>query len=162
MMGYTHAAAGAVAGAAVGQMVGSPGLGAVVGALAALLPDIDHPGSVIGSRVRPVSVLMEFFSGHRTITHTIWFCLAVGLLAGFAGRMVAVTFTGLNFDPLPIAVVAVLGSMTHLVLDCLTKSGVRPFAPLWNLTIHGNVTTGNFIIELPITVLCLFVLRTFF
>lgn len=162
MMGYTHAAAGAAAGAAVGQMVGSPGLGAVVGALAALLPDIDHPGSVIGSRVRPVSVLLEFFSGHRTITHTIWFCLAVGLLAGFIGRMVAVTFTGLNFDPLPVAVVAVLGSMTHLVLDALTLSGVKPFVPLCDVTIHGHVRTGNFIAEVSITVLCLFGLRAFF
>jgi len=162
MMGYTHAAAGAVAGAAVGQMAGSPGLGLVIGALAALMPDIDHPGSIIGSRMRPISVLLEFFAGHRTITHTVWFCLAVGLLAGFVGRMVAITFRGLNFSPLLVAVIALLGSITHLALDALTLSGIKPFAPVCNTTIHGHVRTGNFIAELSITVVCLFCLKTFF
>jgi inner membrane protein len=154
MMGYTHAAVGAVAGASIGQMAGSPWLGGIIGALAALAPDIDHPGSLMGSRFRVISVLLEFFAGHRTVTHTVWFCFVVGLLAGFIGRMAAVTF-GLYVNPLLLFGIAFLGSVTHLALDALTLSGVKPFAPLWDVAIRGHVRTGNFIAELSIIVLCL-------
>lgn len=161
MMGYTHAAVGAITGASIGQMAGSPWLGALVGGIGALMPDIDHPGSIVGSRFRVISVLLEFFAGHRTVTHTVWFCLAVGLFTGFIGRMVAVTF-GLYINSFLLIGIAFLGSITHLALDALTLSGVKPFAPLCNVTLHGHIRTGNFIAELSIIVLCLFGFKVIF
>lgn len=158
-MGYTHAAAGAIVGAAVGQIAGLPGFGASIGALAAVLPDVDHPGSVIGRRLRPASVLLEVTAGHRTITHTVWFCLGVGILAGFAGRMFHCSF-GQIFNSAPTWLwfcAAISGAMSHLLLDGLTHSGVEPFSPVLSLSLRGTVRTGG-ILELPITAVLLIAL----
>ncbi|MDH7577169.1 MAG: metal-dependent hydrolase [Bacillota bacterium] len=153
MRGYTHAAAGALAGALVGHCTGVPAGGAAaLGALAALLPDIDHPGSIIGRRLRPASVLLEVAAGHRTITHTVWFCLGLGILAGFAGRMFHCSFGQIIYSA-PTWVwfcTAVLGAMSHLLLDGLTRSGVEPFSPVLAISIRGPLRTGS-VFELPIT-----------
>jgi len=159
MMGYTHAAAGAFVGAAVGQIAGMPGFGASIGALAAVLPDIDHPGSIIGRHLRPASVLLEVTAGHRTITHTMWFCLGIGVLAGFSARMFQCSI-GQFFNSAPTWLwfcVAVLGAMSHLLLDGLTHSGVEPFSPVLSLSFRGPVRTGG-ILELPVTAVLLLAL----
>ena len=153
MTGRTHAAAGAFFGALAGHAAGSPEAGAAIGALAALLPDVDTPGSIIGRRVRFVSVLLEALAGHRTVCHTVWFCLLVA--AGFAalGSWAAGLVPGASaLWGFP----ALAGGLSHLALDAATVSGVEPFAPLalpgrlaFLAHPHGPLKTGAWWQEIP-------------
>jgi len=108
MLGPSHAATGLLTGAAVGTLLGShvadPFICAAVGAGAALLPDLDEPGSTVGrslgAATEGVSRLLRSASraayeatatpyelkagkdgGHRHLTHTIPAVLVFGLLA---------------------------------------------------------------------------------
>ncbi len=93
-------------------------LGVAVAALAALLPDVDTPSSVVG---RWVPVLPRLLS-HRGITHSL---LALGLLAW--GLSVAV---GHCADGRWLAVAAWVGYASSIVGDMLTLDGVRLLWPL--------------------------------
>ncbi len=121
MTGTTHFSAGAALGALAGALAGQPLAGAAVGGIAGLVADIDHPGSRLGRKVRPLAILLEERWGHReSPVHTLFFLvptgLVLGLMAGIAvGHAVVLTLAG------------VLGAVSHLVLDAMTKSGVRPF-----------------------------------
>lgn len=152
MTGSTHAAAGAFLGALTGAALGSPEAGAVAGGLAALLPDLDHPGSAIGRRVPVIPALLEAVAGHRTITHTVWFCFAVAAGFGFLGNWL--TGFGLTAH-MPkgflLALPALIGSLSHLALDACTRSGVEPLAPLLPWHPRGPVVTGSWLVELPLT-----------
>lgn len=154
MTGATHLVAGALAGALAGRFVGSPAAGMAVGAVSALLPDVDHPGSWAGRWLRPLAVALEMAAGHRTVTHTVWFCAAVAALAGLAaaalGPYAAALGLARAWPSLRAAVYAALGSLSHLALDACTRSGVEPFAPLrlppwlwWLEHPRGPVTTGG-------------------
>jgi inner membrane protein len=94
--------------------------GAVVGGFSGILPDIDYPGSMAGKLFRPVAVWLEEKSRHReSLTHTVWFCAVTGYIAGYIGELL----TGAQ----GLIVAGLLGSLSHLVLDGMTRSGVRPF-----------------------------------
>lgn len=156
MTGRTHAAAGAFFGALAGHAIGSPEAGLAVGALAALTPDIDVPGSIIGRRVRPVSVLLEALAGHRTVCHTLWFCLLVAAAFAALGSWVAGFLKGASaLWGFP----ALAGALSHLALDAATVTGVEPFAPLplpgrlaFLAHPRGPLTTGTWWQEMPVMV----------
>lgn len=159
MTGRAHIAAGAFAGALAGKLTGNPAAGMAVGALAGLLPDIDHPGSLLGRKVRPLAVLFENLAGHRSVTHTVWFSLLVGTVFVFA----AAVFSAVLSASVPLAVfglAGVFGSLSHIVLDGCTKSGVRPFEPL-SLGgsfshfehLNGPLVTGDPFVEWPACVM---------
>lgn len=122
MMGATHMTAGVLVGYTVGQLAGLPlpetGVLAVVGAVAALLPDLDHPQSLIRQRTGFVGTLAGFWMRHRGITHTIPVAVLAGLIVALLG-------------PPVLAVTVFAGYASHLLLDALTRSGV-PLA--WPLT----------------------------
>lgn len=87
-------------------------LGAVLAVGTATLPDVDQPLA----RVR-----------HRGPTHTVWFALLVGLVAG-AG-------TALVLPSTPAAfrfglVVGTGGVLAHLAGDVVTPMGISPLAPV--------------------------------
>ncbi len=153
MTGRTHAAAGAFFGALAGHAIGSPETGLAVGALAALTPDIDAPGSIIGRRVRLVSVLLEALAGHRTVCHTVWFCLLVAAAFAALGSWAAGFVPGASaLWGLP----ALAGALSHLALDACTVTGVKPFDPLplpGRLAFlghpHGPIRTGTWWQEIP-------------
>ena len=165
-MGYTHAAAGALAGAAVGRALGGEWhalAGAVVGAAAGLLPDIDHPGSLAGQKVPFLPGLLAALAGHRTVTHTVWFCGGLAILsaglAAFAAAYLQAVFSGWS-AVLLVGAAAFAGVLTHLTLDACTRSGVEPFAPLTlpgklaRLNqVSGPVVTGTGLIEGPLAFL---------
>lgn len=132
MRGFTHAAAGAAIGAAA--VPACPMAGAAVGAAAALLPDIDHPGSTVGRRLRPLAVFLEELWDHRSLTHTVWFVLPAGLLLGLLALWLGL--------PAGCLLAGAAGGLSHLALDALTRSGVEPFAP-WGPRLRGPVVTGG-------------------
>lgn len=111
--GLTHMATGALAGALLYRATGDALVsGAVV--IGSLLPDIDHPGSKLGRRVPIISHIMYLF-GHRAMTHSLLFVIALALL----GTFVSPIFYGLS-----------IGSLVHIAADMLTPSGVPLFWPL--------------------------------
>ncbi|MGO0122221.1 metal-dependent hydrolase [Desulfothermobacter acidiphilus] len=151
MTGRTHLAAGAFVGALAGKACGDPVSGAVVGAVAGLLPDVDHPGSTAGRVLWPVAVLLENTLGHRTITHTVWFCAAVGLLLSLLAGLLNPFLPRFHHQvPVALAFLAgLLGSLSHLALDALTRSGIRPFWPLEFGEFRGPFVTGDPLVEWP-------------
>ncbi|REF98137.1 LexA-binding, inner membrane-associated putative hydrolase [Asanoa ferruginea] len=111
-VGWLGGCAGLVA---AGHPVGPVAVvaGAVVSSGFALLPDIDHPGSTVSRTLGPVTRLISRSvsdaagafgkatcdhcdrrpgqGGHRLITHTVPFALAVFAIAALAGRVWGVT-----------------------------------------------------------------------
>lgn len=116
MMGRTHTLSGAVgwlggcAALTAAGVAPSPTVvvvGAAVSAGAALLPDVDHPGSTIARTLGPVTELLSAGvaygaavlrtsscqhcdagpdrGGHRAVTHTVLFAVALGAVLCVAG-----------------------------------------------------------------------------
>lgn len=112
-MGPTHAAAGAFTAAII---TGFNPTAMAVGAVTALLPDIDEPNSMISRRIPIIPHIIGGIFGHRTITHSL---------------------LGLVFFALPVFVfwkeyflVFIIGYLSHLLLDSFTKTGVPLGYPL--------------------------------
>lgn len=118
MMATTHLAFGitTVLGLShLGWIDASVSVFAVAG-LGSLLPDIDHPGSVVGRRLKLVSIPVSLVFGHRGITHSL--IAVVAMSAAIAWQIGSQSWI----------VALAIGYLTHLVGDWLTPSGV-PF--LW-------------------------------
>src|SRR4051812_27051315 len=116
LLAGSHVALGAAAWALAAPGFGRPALDAgslALAALGALLPDIDHPKSWVGRRLRPVSDGIAAVFGHRGITHSLLAVAGCGLL--LRGNWA-----------LPV----VLGYLSHLGGDLLTPAGLRLFWPL--------------------------------
>jgi inner membrane protein len=134
MMAGSHVVVGAAAWAWAAPHLGLPSLDPASLALAvggALLPDIDHPHSWVGRRVRLISRPLAATVGHRGFTHS--------LLAVF------VCFLALRWHGLSRAVVdpVVVGYLSHLGADLLTSSGLRLAWPLPRRYAIPLCTTGS-------------------
>ena len=119
MQGRTHAASGALAGVGIAAAwhFGLPleAASAVIGAGAALLPDLDHADAAavhaLGPAGRAISgAVAKLGGGHRGKTHTAAFALFVGALAGAAALAGHVGAT------VVVAVLAALGIRTLLMV----------------------------------------------
>ncbi len=122
MMAYTHFTFGVLSTMAVGAVVGTPMHGdlpaLVVSGAASLLPDIDHPRSALGRLCPALSARLERTVGHRTATHSL--VASAGLAAVLAPLLTAWP-TGYAS--------AVVGFVSHLLLDCATLTGVPLLYP---------------------------------
>ena len=129
MMAGSHVALGAAAWMAAAPHFGQPALAPPALALAALgglLPDVDHPKSWVGKRLRPVSDLVAGVFGHRGITHSLLAVVGCWWLL----RHHAV--------PAEFAAPVVVGYLSHLAGDLLTPGGLRlswPFKGTWALPV---------------------------
>ena len=88
-------------------------------AIGTLLPDIDHPTSKISRKLWFVSWIIHALFKHRTLTHSVWpVCAAIGISYYYSWHM-------------HIAVAGfVVGYLSHLFGDWMTKSGVYLLWPL--------------------------------
>ncbi|MFK8007938.1 MAG: metal-dependent hydrolase [Saprospiraceae bacterium] len=89
-----------------------------------LLPDIDHPGSIMGRVFKPISKFINRNYGHRTITHNL---AALGVVCFFAWLV----SKGLKTEA-PITFLVFGGYFSHLIFDMMTVAGVPLFYP-WAL-----------------------------
>ncbi|MBI2548380.1 metal-dependent hydrolase [Candidatus Woesearchaeota archaeon] len=97
-------------------------------ALGALLPDIDHPGSLLGKRVKLVGWLFS----HRGIWHSLLLPAAILGLGWFF-------FPWFLYPSMALS----LGIVSHLLLDGLTPRGVRLFYPFSDFQLRGFLKTGG-------------------
>jgi inner membrane protein len=121
MLAGSHVALGAAAWLIAAPHFDQPPLdpaGLALAVLGGLLPDIDHPKSWVGRRVRPVSTIIAAVFGHRGVTHSLLAVVGCGMLVQHAALPQRVT------APLMI------GYLSHLAADLLTPGGLRLAWPL--------------------------------
>jgi inner membrane protein len=108
----------------------------LIAILGAIMPDIDHPSSVIGRTFPFISTPLERRYGHRTITHSFigWAVASLGfafivlfvlLILGF------VRDPGIGIRSLAPRWIAAfsISYFSHLILDMFNKTGVQMFWP---------------------------------
>ena len=108
----------------------------LVAILGAIMPDIDHPKSVIGKMFYFISAPIERRYGHRTITHSFlgWAISSVifALLVLFGififGFILKFEVGGLDLWPRWIAAFSI-SYFSHLILDMLNPRGSQMFWP---------------------------------
>ncbi|MGB9886296.1 MAG: metal-dependent hydrolase [Moorellales bacterium] len=103
-----------------------PAEAALVGA-AALLPDVDHPGSAAGRMAPGVSHVLRLGFGHRGFLHSL---LGAACTTWAICRLAALLGLAVPWQPL------FAGYLVHLVLDTFTPGGV-PW--LWPLGVRVSV-----------------------
>jgi len=122
MMAGSHVALGAAAWVLAAPHFGQDALhpaGLALAAAGSLLPDIDHPKSWAGQRLRPLSTLVAAVFGHRGVTHS---------LLALAGCWAALRYGA--GAPRAWAAPVVVGYLSHLLADLLTPGGLRLAWPL--------------------------------
>ena len=93
--------------------------------IGSLLPDIDHPASKLGKKVK----LIGWIFGHRKSFHSVFLPLVLGMPLIFVSFYLFYAF--------------LFGFLIHLLLDALTLKGVMPFYPLNKSVIKGWIKTGS-------------------
>ncbi len=102
----------------------------LIASLFSLLPDIDHPESMLGRLFPPLSKYIQRKYGHRTVTHSIFAIMVMSviflpflILAHSGGAGVFSSSMG------SLYFAALLAFSSHIFIDLFNKSGVRLFAP---------------------------------
>ncbi len=129
MMAKSHVVVGGAAWISVAPLLHANPLDPILLSLTlagSLLPDIDHPKSWLGRRMRPLSTGISRLLGHRGVTHSALAVVALMLVLQYAGyRRLAVWGV-------------VIGYLSHLGADLLTPAGLRlgwPLRWIWSLPI---------------------------
>lgn len=134
LKGYTHLAAGIAA----GYILSGTPAGMIAAGVGALLPDLDTPHSMLGSKIPLLSVIG---GGHRGWMHSLIglavFSLPVYLYNPQAGYAVAT------------------GCITHLVLDMLNPSGVKLFWPFGRHRHILGIPSSSIVANLAVMILVL-------
>jgi inner membrane protein len=149
MEGKTHIVGGIAAGAVYLNLGGSVEkevlfFGSL--ALGALIPDIDHTGSSIGRKIPMLDNLVSALFGHRAFTHSLLFLFLAFFL-----------FTQTSW-PEAIEFGIWLGMFSHMILDMLTKKGIKFFWPFKiNVGLPGGITTGSSIEQGFFTLLIVYI-----
>lgn len=159
MLGKTHIAGGMAAGALIGAQIGYVEAGIIIGGISALMPDLDHSKSMLGREIPVISIPLQLIFGHRSVLHTIWFCLIISIsIFPLWHYLLAnnINPSALSFIPpgWAVGVFVLAGSISHIILDSLTKSGVHPILP-FPLHLRGPLTTGDPLSEYPIAAILL-------
>ncbi|MEG4293240.1 metal-dependent hydrolase [Microcoleus sp. C2C3] len=138
MMAITHAA---ISAAAVGLSLSTIDPTVLAVAIAASqIPDIDTSTSSIGQILWPISRWIEKRYPHRSITHSLIFTAALGLISfGIWWR---------HQIDVKVAIALPLGHLVSCFSDTFTKAGVQLFwpSPLWcvfGLNPKRRLTTGG-------------------
>ncbi|MCD6464383.1 metal-dependent hydrolase [Candidatus Woesearchaeota archaeon] len=132
MMLYTHILAGVFVFTIVSEIVNpsaNPGfisLAFMISIIAAIAPDFDMVFELVPRKLRIVK--------HRGITHTLLALIASSAIITIYNKLLAVYYS--------------FGYGSHLLLDGVTKSGIKPFYP-FKYKLRGPITTGG-LSEIPV------------
>lgn len=122
MTGRTHLVLGLAFGVAVAS-VAPPDLASramiiVVGGIGGLLPDIDHPKSIVSGYLPGVGHMVRVFASHRGPTHSLF----------FVSTLIAVLFA--IHAPIHVIAAGAGGLLSHILADMLTVNGVPILLPV--------------------------------
>lgn len=116
-----------------------------------LAPDIDEPTAAVWKRVRGGSVIGKLIApilgSHRMISHSLLGTVAVGyLLKWFLALISTVLLVDMNI----VWWAFMIGFVSHLVTDAMTKEGIPLLFPLpWNIGFPPirslRITTGGMV-----------------
>jgi membrane-bound metal-dependent hydrolase YbcI (DUF457 family) len=102
---------------------------AIAASLFALLPDIDHPESMIGRLINPLSKQIQRKYGHRTVTHSVFAIIIMAVVLLPLLMVPRLLNWGAPFWSGMYAA-ALLAFSSHIFIDLFNKSGVRLLAPV--------------------------------
>ena len=94
--------------------------------LASIIPDVDSRFSKIGKK--KTFRILQFFVKHRGVVHSLTFLIIIGGVLWY--------IFPLGFLPF------LVGFGSHLLIDSLTRQGIRPFYP-FKFKIKGIIRTGR-------------------
>ena len=94
--------------------------------IATFIPDVDIRFSKAGKI--PFTGILRFFTKHRGMIHSLTLCLIISVILAFFFPILAFGFFA--------------GYSMHLIADCFTKMGIKPFWPL-KFEAKGVITTGS-------------------
>src|SRR3989344_9676975 len=95
----------------------------------AALPDIDHPKSTYGRRLKFISIPISIIFKHRGFFHSI-----------FPPLFLFFGFSYFNLSYIGIAIL--VGYLAHLIGDAMTKEGINFLHPFSTFHIRGPMRTG--------------------
>jgi len=98
--------------------------------LGSTIPDIDYSGSYVSELCPPISNWINKRHGHRSITHSIYWSLLLGVLCFVESKFITL----------------LIGYTSHILLDMFTYTGVKLFYPPYNVSFtffNGPVETGK-------------------
>jgi inner membrane protein len=124
MLAFTHIAAGCMSSLLISDVLHAQPAQTILilggGILGSMLPDIDHPKSVFGRCVLPLSYVLSALFGHRGVTHSLLAVVGISGLIGWA-------FSAAHWQQgyaVPVMIGVAIGYLSHLVGDWLTNSGI--------------------------------------
>ncbi|MFA5097859.1 MAG: metal-dependent hydrolase [Candidatus Margulisiibacteriota bacterium] len=99
--------------------------------LGSIIPDIDHPRSVIGKILYPVSSRLERAFGHRTITHSLIGWIIATIIFAVLIIIPSLVIGHWKLDILPWRWIASfsISYFSHLILDMFNRRGAQMFWP---------------------------------
>lgn len=112
---------------------------------ASLLPDIDHPQSKLGRKVKPISWLVNKVFGHRGVLHSIFPAIILYFVFVYA---IGWKTVGMGLS---------VGFVSHLMSDALTKEGINFTHPVAQTRISGFIKTGGameWVFFLVVSIIC--------
>ena len=101
--------------------------------IGALLPDIDHPESFFGRRIKPLSTFISEVFGHRGFFHSLFVPLLIYAILAIV------------FDQFFIGLSLSVGYLSHLIGDAFTQKGVNFLHPFSTFKISSFLVTGSFV-----------------
>ncbi|MBS3118313.1 metal-dependent hydrolase [Candidatus Woesearchaeota archaeon] len=132
----------------IGYSLAEGGLILLLFLFGALLPDIDHFSSWLNNKLK-ITKILALFLQPRGMMHSLFFAVLIFFIIGL-------------FWEFSYATAILLGYLSHLLGDLLTKDGLRLFQPFGQLNISGFFRTGKlfekfiFILLMVLIVLKLF------
>ena len=101
--------------------------------ISSMFVDIDLPKSKIGSKVKPISWLLELLLGHRGLLHSLYPVIFLYVLF----------FHILDLNLIGLAVV--VGYLSHIFIDLFNKEGITLFPPFKLTFVRGFIRVGGII-----------------
>ena len=94
-----------------------------------IFPDIDERKSKIGKKYKFASRIINFLFGHRGFFHSIYIPLILYFI-----------FYSISVE---IGIAVLVGYFSHLLMDAMTRHGIRPLYPIINRKINGFIKTNS-------------------
>ena len=113
--------------------------------LFSVMPDIDEYSSKISKGTKPFSTLIQLMVRHRGIFHSIYVPLLISVVLAV-------------FHQTVLALAAITGYLSHLLIDALSVQGIRPLAPIINKPIKGFIRVNSILENILFLILVILVI----